>query len=771
MKNRLLLAVWILCVSACFRCTPSARVTADYDVVPVPSEIVLADSGEFVLGKDTKIVNISGRVSADNVDFLKRYVKEMTGYELEEASAPTENAIVLDNALAGDNPEEYVMTVDKDGIKIDGASDAGVFYGIMTLRKSIPEVGKGDVAFPYGQVMDAPRFPYRGAMFDVCRYFFGVEDVKRFIDILALHNINRFHWHLNDDQGWRIEIKSRPELVAKGSMRTETVIDHNTPEYDGKPHGGFYTQEQAREIVDYAARRHITVVPEIDMPGHMQAALAAYPELGCTGGPYEVWKIFGVSEEVLCAGNDSTYTFLEDVLGEIVEIFPSEIIHIGGDECPKRRWQNCGKCQRKIRELGLRTDAASTAEMKLQTYLTSRMEKYLNGYGRRIMGWDEILEGGLTPGATVMSWRGTEGGLKAAQMGHDVVMAPTDYCYFDYFQSADVESEPDAFGGLVTVEDVYGVEPVPEALAPELGKHIIGAQANLWTTYIPEFDLAEYMLLPRLAAMAEVQWSKPERKDLKEFARRLKRLQNIYDAESYRYAGHLYDIKAAIKPNFDKGIINVALSTIDDSPIRYTLDGSEPTEKSPLYKEPLLVGEKCRLSARVFRPEGRSALFAEEFAMHKGAMKSVELKNAPVGKYRFGGAQTLVDGLTGGPVFQSGRWIGFFGNDMDAVVDLGSEQPVSTVSVNACIAKNDWIFDMRKLSVYVSTDGREFKEVASAEYPKITAASPNGVYPHTLSFEPVSARYVRVLAQSEQRPEGYEVHGMGYLLVDEIVIE
>lgn len=761
----------MLSLSACFCCTPSARVTADYDVVPAPSAVVLADSGEFVLGKDTKIVNISGRVSADNVDLLRQYIRERTGFELESASEPCGNAIVLDNALASDNPEEYVITVDRNGIKIDGASDAGLFYGIMTLRKSIPAASAGEVAFPYGQVIDAPRFPYRGAMFDVCRYFFGVDDVKRFIDILALHNINRFHWHLNDDQGWRIEIKSRPELAAKGSVRAETVIGHNTPEYDGKPHGGFYTQEQAREIVDYAARRHITVIPEIDMPGHMQAALAAYPSLGCTGGPYDVWRIFGVSEEVLCAGNDSTYSFLEDVLGEIVDIFPSEIIHIGGDECPKRRWQECALCQKKIRELGLKTDAASTAEMKLQTYLTSRMEEYLGRYGRRIMGWDEILEGGLTPGATVMSWRGTEGGLKAAGMGHDVVMSPTDYCYFDYFQSADVEAEPDAFGGLVTVEDVYNFEPVPEALAPELRKHVIGVQANLWTTYIPDFGLAEYMLLPRLAAMAEVQWSKPERKDLRAFARRLKRLHTIYDAEGYRYAGHLYDIKADIRPDFAKGAVGVVLSAIDDSDIRYTLDGSEPTAESPLYSGPLLVGEKCRLSARVFRPDGVSALFKEDFTMHKGAMKSVTLRNAPVGKYTFGGAQTLADGLTGSPVFQSGHWIGFFGNDMDAVVDLGSEQTVSSVSVNACVAKNDWIFDMRALTVYVSADGRDFREVASAEYPKITAASPNGVYPHTLSFEPVSARYVRVVAQSEQRPEGYEVHGMGYLLVDEIVIE
>ena len=320
--------------------------------------------------------------------------------------------------------------------------------------------------------------------------------------MLALHNINRFHWHLSEDQGWRIEIKSRPELTEIGSKRAETVIGHNSGKYDGKPYGGFFTQEEAKEIVAYAAERHITVIPEIDMPGHMQAALAAYPNLGCTGGPYEVWKIWGVSEDVLCAGNDETLKFIEDVLGEIIQIFPSEYIHVGGDECPKVRWAKCPKCQARIKALGLKSDKNHTAEERLQSFIINHAEKFLNGHGRQIIGWDEILEGGLAPNATVMSWRGVAGGIEAAKQKHDVIMTPNTYLYFDYYQTKDIANEPEAIGGYVPVETVYNYEPMPADLTPEEQKYIIGVQANLWTEYIPTYSQVEYMELPRMAAIS-----------------------------------------------------------------------------------------------------------------------------------------------------------------------------------------------------------------------------------------------------------------------------
>lgn len=750
-------------------CSPRPKSTATYETVPRPAQINLAPTGNYLLTAKAQIIcDTSDSVMMSDAAFLADYVASATGSRPDIVSQG--HGITLSASLDSQNPEEYIINVDSTGISIDGASAAGVFYGIQTLRKAMAGIKGSDVAFPYGQVIDAPAFPYRGAMLDVSRYFFGVDDVKRFIDILALHGINTFHWHLSDDQGWRIEIKSRPELVAKGSMRSETVIGHNTPEYDGKPHGGYYTQAEAREIVDYAARRHITVIPEIDMPGHMQAALAAYPGLGCTGGPYEVWKMFGVSEEVLCAGNDSTYQFLKDVIGEIIDIFPSEIIHIGGDECPKRRWKECPKCQARIKALGLKDDATSTAEMKLQSHLMAEIEKYINSCGRRIMGWDEILEGGITPGATVMSWRGTEGGLSAASMGHDVVMSPTDYCYFDYFQSPDTENEPDAIGGLVTVEDVYSFNPVPKDLPADRRHNILGAQANLWTTFISDFPLAEYMLLPRLAALAEVLWTPASRRELSDFASRLRGMQKIYDVEGYRHATHLYDVKAKITPSFDEGVINISLSTIGRQPVYYTDNGDEPTESSLPYTGPIKIDYPCTLKARGIGQGPSTHIFTEEIKFHKGALKSISLTPAPLEKYTYGGANTLIDGLVGSPTFQSGRWLGFRDCDVTATIDLSAVDTVSSVSVNTCVVKNDWVFDAASIDVALSTDGRSFTPVAHQEYPVLTAASPDGIYPHTLSFTPQPARYVRVTVASQRKPEGWHVHGTGLLFLDEIAI-
>jgi len=379
----------------------------------------------------------------------------------------TSNVITLTTGLNTDNAEAYQLKVTPDNIIIRGASEAGTFYGIQTLRKSLPATNKGDISLPGVEINDYPRFSYRGVHLDVSRHFFPIDSIKRFIDMMALHNINRLHWHLTDDQGWRIEIKKRPELTTIGSKRSATVIGHNSGEYDDVPYSGFYTQDEAKDIVRYAQERHITVIPEIDLPGHMQAALAAYPELGCTGGPYEVWKMWGVSEDVLCAGNDKTLLFIEDVLSEMVDIFPSEYIHVGGDECPKIRWEKCPKCQARIKELRLKADKNHTAEQKLQSYIINYAEQFLNGKGRRIIGWEEILEGGLAPNATVMSWRGIEGGIEAVKHKHDAIMTPSLFLYFDYYQTMDTDNEPPAIGGYVPLEKVYSYEPVPQTLTSE----------------------------------------------------------------------------------------------------------------------------------------------------------------------------------------------------------------------------------------------------------------------------------------------------------------
>ena len=387
-------------------------------------------------------------------------------------------------------------------------------------------------------------FRYRGTHLDVARHFFTVEEVKKYIDILAMHKINRFHWHLTDDQGWRIEIRKYPLLTEVGSVRKQTLVgkheasNHN---YDGIPHGGYYTQDQIREVVAYAADRFITVIPEIDLPGHMQAALTAYPELGCTGKKYEVRCKWGIADEVLCAGKESTMVFLEDVLAEVCELFPCKYVHIGGDECPKVQWEKCATCQAKIKELGLEDGEKHSAEHFLQSYVTKRMESFLTNKGKKLIGWDEILEGELAPNATVMSWRNAEAGREAARMGHDAIMTPTKFLYFDYYQSKDVKNEPLCIGGFLPVERVYSFEPYTEDMTDEEKSHIIGVQANMWTEYISTNEHLEYMLLPRLSALSEVQWCEADEKDYERFLQNMNGMARIYEILGYNYAKHIFN--------------------------------------------------------------------------------------------------------------------------------------------------------------------------------------------------------------------------------------
>lgn len=438
------------------------------------------------------------------------------------------------------NKEGYILVTTSRGIRISGQTANGVFYGIQTLRKTIPATVTTDILLSAGEIKDEPRFSYRGMHLDVCRHFYPVEFVKRYIDLLALHNMNTFHWHLTEDQGWRIEIKKFPKLTEVGSIRNKTVIGKaGSGKYDNTPYGGFYTQEQAQDIVKYAQERFITVIPEIDLPGHMLAALAAYPELGCTGGPYEVCPDWGIFDDVLCIGNDKTLPFLEGILAEIIEIFPSKYIHIGGDEAPRTRWKECSKCQVRIKNEGLKADKEHTAEDRLQTFCMTHIEKFLNGKGRQIIGWEEILKGDVAPNATVMSWRGIQSGIKAAQMGHDVIMVPKDHCYFDYYQVKDTKQEPLAIGGFVPVENVYDLNPVPTELTTEQQKHILGAQANLWSEYIPTSQQVEYMVLPRMAALSEALWTEPQSKSYENFLQRLPWLVKLYQRDGFNYAKHV----------------------------------------------------------------------------------------------------------------------------------------------------------------------------------------------------------------------------------------
>ena len=524
------------------QCTPAPTAQANYEVIPMPQSITLSNSdNQFVLHSGTLISYTSGNEDmARNAQFLQTYLADQLGYTLRIEPGIASEGIVL-KLNEGQASEGYTITVDADRVLVEATSPAGIFYGIQTIRKAVPVEMGAVVGLPAGIITDAPRFAYRGAHLDVCRHFFSVDSVKTYIDMLVLHNMNKFHWHLTEDQGWRMEIKQFPKLTEIGSVRNGTMIRKDWNSNDSIQYGGFYTQDECREIVKYAADRYITVIPEIDMPGHMVAAVTAYPELGCTGGPYEVRTIWGVSEELLCAGNEKVYDFVDKVLDEVMDVFPSKDIHIGGDECPKTEWEKCPKCQSKIKALGLKKDDRFTAEQKLQAYFTKHVDEYLTKHGRNAIGWDEILEGGVSENATVMSWRGESGGIEAARLKHRVIMTPNTYCYFDYYQSKDRDNEPFAIGGFLPIKHVYDYEPLPANLTPEEQSYIWGVQCNVWTEYIPTFSHVQYMMLPRGAALSEVQWSLPEAKDYEKFRNeRLPRLIKIYELYGYNYSRRIY---------------------------------------------------------------------------------------------------------------------------------------------------------------------------------------------------------------------------------------
>ena len=514
-------------------CRPAATVKGNLDVIPQPQEIVLArDTTPFIIDRSTTIVYpATNEKMHRTADFLATFIKEMTGTEVRVSDKEkSSNAIILAVDSTMGHPEGYKLQITPEKVLLTGGSEAGVFYGIQTIHKALPILKDGKVAaaLPAGTVTDFPRFRYRGFMIDVGRHFFPVSYLKQMIDLMALHNINYFHWHLTEDQGWRIEIKKYLKLTEIGSKRDSTIIDWETKKFDGKPHSGFYTQDEAREIVRYAADRFITVVPEIDLPGHTTAALASYPELGCTGGPYKVLCSFGVFPDVLCAGNDQTLQFTKDVLDEIMDIFPSEYIHIGGDECPKSRWEKCPKCQAKIKELGIKALPKHSKENQLQTYFMSELEKEINAHGRRMLGWDEVLEGGLTPNSTIMSWRGIQGGIEAARQHHDVIMTPIQRLYF---------SNPriNKMTGFEWMNRVYNFEPVPAELTDAEKKFVIGTQGCIWTEWTADSTKMEWQILPRMAALSEIQWTLPEHKNFERFMERLPEMLKIYSSLDYGY--------------------------------------------------------------------------------------------------------------------------------------------------------------------------------------------------------------------------------------------
>ncbi|EKD31749.1 MAG: hypothetical protein ACD_77C00257G0001, partial [uncultured bacterium] len=476
------------------------------NIVPRPVSVVTGNGSFSLTNKTLIFYNFQGKDVENITGALTSHLNKfygISGLKQSFSLNSVKNSIFIAiNPKADIKKEGYKLIVKKEGIVLEASAPNGLFYGIQSLIQMMPAMEERltEIRIQAAEIYDFPRFDWRGLHLDVCRHFMPKVFVLKYIDYMAMHKYNTFHIHLTEDQGWRIEIKKYPRLTEVGSMRRETIIGRgNTPVklYDGIPHGGFYTQEDIKEIVEYAAKRYVTVVPEIEMPGHALAALASYPELGCTGGPYEVSTRWGVFKDVMCAGKESTFEFLQNVMDEVLELFPSQYIHIGGDECPKDSWKVCPSCQQKIKELGLKD------EHELQSYFIQRMEMYINNKGRNIIGWDEILEGGLAPNAAVMSWRGEAGGIEAARQHHYVVMTPGTHCYLDHYQ-AEPSSQPQAIGGFTPLEKIYNYEPVPSSLSAEEAKYVMGAQGNVWTEWMATPAHVEYMVYPRAAALAEV---------------------------------------------------------------------------------------------------------------------------------------------------------------------------------------------------------------------------------------------------------------------------
>ena len=524
-------------------------VETNVNVIPHPASVKVYEGELDIAGAAFKADKALGERALTAIEGFENQLVAATG--MASGSSKAQFVFKADDKLAC---EEYTVDVCCNKVVVKASGLNGVLYALETMKQMLPEEiytaqadADEDWELPYMKIQDKPRFGYRGMHLDVSRHFFDMDEVKKYLDIMAIHKLNVLHWHLTDDQGWRLEIKKYPELTKVGAVRKQTIIGHarNSRKYDGTPYGEgmYFTQDQVREIIEYAAARGIEVIPEIDLPGHMLAALATYPELGCTGGPYEVWGRWGIAEDVLCVGNESTMKFLEDVLVEVADLFPSEYVHIGGDECPKVRWENCPHCQAKIAELGYKDDDKHKAEHYLQSYVTNRMEKVLNAKGKKLIGWDEILEGEIAPNATVMSWRGVEGGHEAVKLGHDAIMTPYTHLYLDYYQSKDIANEPHGIGGYLPVELVYSFEPFTDDMTEEEKSHILGVQANLWTEYIATDEHLEYMLLPRMSALSEIQWCEPENKIYERFLENMEDMREIYDILGYNYAKHIFQEK------------------------------------------------------------------------------------------------------------------------------------------------------------------------------------------------------------------------------------
>lgn len=751
---------------------PFAIIAQLPSIIPQPVKMKLTN-GSFILDANTAIKYDAAQKEIKQVaEFLSNAVKNISGVNLVVNRPHKKNIQLKIEKLEGIGNEGYQMDITPENIFIKANTKAGIIYGIQTLLQTLPAIRTNAILqIPCMNIVDFPRFKWRGMHLDVCRHFFGPDLIKEYIDLMASYKMNVFHWHLTDDQGWRIEIKKYPLLTSVGAWR----VDQTDKVWGDRPqakageqatYGGYYTQQQLKEIVAYAAARNITIVPEIEMPGHEAAAIAAYPNLSCnqipqlplTGGNYT-----NMSSNY-CAGNDSVFTFLQNVLTEVMAIFPFTYIHIGGDEVDKGPWKNCAKCQARIKAEGLKD------ENELQSYFIRRIEKFIISKKRKMIGWDEILEGGLAPEATVMSWRGESGGIAAAKMKHDVVMTPGTPVYFDHYQ-AGPQGEPRAIGGFNTVKMVYEYEPIPKELNEDEKGFVLGAQGNLWTEFITTAEQVEYMVLPRMPALAEVLWSSKENKDWNNFSERLQNQFKAYAQKGLHFSQGNFTV--AVKPLVQDGKLYVTLSTeAIKGKIYYTTDGTEPTITSNEYTAPVAITTSLTLKASTAINGnimgGQAA--KQNFLMHKAIGHAITYTNPVSKSYMADGPNSLTDGVRG--TSSTGKyWHGFNGKDMIATLDLGEEKNIQSIALGCLQNYGAWIFLPQSVKFEASVDGIVFTEIKTMNNP-IDVNQKDAQFDFKISFEQQLVRYIRITAKNTVCPVGHSGAGQpGWIFADELIVE
>ena len=749
--------ILILSIFLLFQINAQAQVKI-LPITPQPINFTFNDD-VFNITNSTKI--IAGKDSEKSCSFLTNYISRFYGINLKVQSSVKNadhlNVISFKISKSGLKDGSYNLSISKTGILISSSTEEGIFNGVQSLIQLIPlSKNTDELLLPGIEITDEPRFLYRGVLLDVSRHFFSVDYLKHFIDYLAYHKINKFHWHLTDDQGWRIEIKKYPLLTEIGGCRDQTLKGRfGSGIYDSTVYCHFYTQAEIKQIVKYASDRFITIIPEIDMPGHTTAALASYPFLGCTKGPYKVSQTWGVHKEVLCAGNDSTYNFIENVLDEVIQLFPSNIIHIGGDECLKERWKECPVCQNRIKKEGLKN------ETELQSYFIKRVSAYLNGKGKTIIGWDEILDGGADKDAIIMNWRGEKIGIEAAKLGHRVIMTPEKPFYLNFQQSSNEDSITQ--GGLNTLENVYNYNPVPDQLNSTEKKLIIGAQVNFWSEYISNISKLEYMAFPRLSAFAEVAWTKNENKNWQNFESRLPGLMERYKFLGIKYSDAYFDLQPEIIIRNNK--IYWQITSKRKGTIKYSVPNSD---SYITYTSPVEINKEGIWKAFLTDSANeRGNILYGEFKLNKATGKKISLLNQPNSMYFQQGANTLIDGIQNNEgMVKSGKFLGFLGKDLEAIIDLGQETPVDQIILRIFEQKESWIYKPKAVKFYTSVNGINWEATGNPSRSGIKFIEYNSSLGKTV-------RFVKIVADSHGIIEK-NAPGAGHqswIFSDEIIIK